>query len=142
MKMIKKNFFSAVGITFLAMMLFTSSCEEFGLNSGGSGALNGKISIGPLCPVETDPPNPACQPTAETYKAFPVAVWSSDMKVKIATLAPALDGTYSVSLPSGTWIVVLESNTSGVGGSNLPVSIKVTEGANTQLDINIDTGIR
>jgi len=30
----------------------------------------------------------------------------------------------------------------GVGGSNLPVTIKVAEGSDTQLDISIDTGIR
>jgi hypothetical protein len=142
MKMTKDKMKYVAGILFIAMLLFTSSCEKFGLNPGRSGTLKGTISIGPLCPVVTDPPNPGCQPTAETYKAFPVTVWSSDMKVKIATLAPALDGTYSASLPLGTWIVVLENGPMGVGGSNLPVSIKVTEGSDTQLDIDIDTGIR
>jgi hypothetical protein len=130
------------GSVICAVMLFTSSCEMFTLNGGQAGTLNGKILIGPLCPVVTDPPNPGCQPTAETYKAYPVSVWTSDMKVKIATLAPALDGTYSASLPAGKWIVYLEKDPMGVGGSNLPVTITVTEGSHITLDIDIDTGIR
>ena len=36
--------------------------------SSNTGILMGKISIGPLCPVETDPPQPGCLPTADTYK--------------------------------------------------------------------------
>jgi hypothetical protein len=130
-------------IVFFIFLLFVfSSCEKLGLNYGASGTLKGTISIGPLCPVVYDPPLPACQPTAETYKAYPVSVWSTDMKTKIAVLSPALNGSYNASLPSGNWIVVLEKDPMGVGGSNLPVSIKITEGSDTQLDISIDTGIR
>jgi len=29
--------------------------------------LAGKVNIGPLCPVERNPPDPSCQPTEETY---------------------------------------------------------------------------
>jgi len=129
-------------VFFTFLLVFFSSCEKLGLNYGSTGTLKGTISIGPLCPVVYDPPLPGCQPTAETYKAYPVSVWSTDMKTKIAVLSPALDGSYNASLPSGTWIVVLEKDPMGVGGSNLPVSIKVTEGSDTQLDISIDTGIR
>jgi hypothetical protein len=140
--MLKNPIRYTAGIIFLALLFFSSSCEQLGFNFGGTGTLKGKISIGPLCPVETVPPNPACQPTAETYKAYPVSVWTFDMKRKIADLSPALDGSYDASLPAGTWMVVLEKGSIGVGGSNLPVSIKVTEGSDTLLDINIDTGIR
>ena len=129
-------------VFFTFLLVFFSSCEKLGLNYGSTGTLKGTISIGPLCPVVYDPPVPACQPTAETYKSYPVSVWSTDMKTKIAVLSPALNGSYNASLPSGTWIVVLEKDPMGVGGSNLPVSIKVTEGSDTQLDISIDTGIR
>jgi hypothetical protein len=34
------------------------------------GFLRGDISIGPLCPVETIPPNPNCQPTEATYSEY------------------------------------------------------------------------
>jgi hypothetical protein len=132
----------AAGALLLTLVLFSSSCENFVLNTGGSGTLTGKITIGPLCPVERIPPDPACQPTAETYKAYQVSIWSSDMKVKIRDITPSLDGSYTIGLPTGTWMVALDRQLAGVGGSNLPVSITVKEGSDTQLDISIDTGIR
>jgi len=33
---------------------------------GIGGVLKGKITICPLCPVETVPPSPGCTPTSET----------------------------------------------------------------------------
>ena len=128
----------------LSVLLLTIffSCSDQKIMSG-SGALKGKISIGPLCPVETVPPAPGCLPTAETYKAWAVAVWSSNRKAKLATLDPKLDGTYQIGLPTGYYIVdfdVVQNNR--VGSSNLPVAISVTNGDTTNLNINIDTGIR
>lgn len=41
------------------------------------GTLMGKISIGPLCPVETAPPQPGCLPTADTYKTWQLSVWNT-----------------------------------------------------------------
>ena len=38
------------------------------------GYVVGKISIGPICPVETVPPRPECLPTAETFKAWQTAI--------------------------------------------------------------------
>ncbi len=130
------------GLFLILLLLLVSSCEKSGLDFGGTGTLMGTISIGPLCPVESNPPDPACQPTAGTYKSYPVSVWSMDMKTKIAVLAPALDGSYHAILPSGNWLVVLEKQAVGFGGSNLPVSIKINDGSDTVLDISIDTGIR
>jgi hypothetical protein len=132
----------SAGLFFIFLLFLSSSCEDLGFSLGGSGTLTGKITIGPICPVERIPPDPACQPTAETYKAYPVSVWTIDMKRKIMDLSPALNGNYEVSLPAGTWMVVLENMSKAIGGSNLPVSITVKEDSDTQLDIDIDTGIR
>jgi hypothetical protein len=109
----------------------------------GEGTLKGKISIGPICPVETIPPNPACQPTAETYKAWATALWTLSHTAKVATLNPNLDGTYEMNIPSGRYIVdFAQNNFIHVGGSNLPALITVTFGDTTKFNINIDTGIR
>lgn len=126
----------------LIPMLFSPGCEKQGTTNEGTGTLQGKISIGPLCPVETVPPDPACQPTADTYKAYPVSVYSADMKTKVADLKPALDGSYSAAIPSGIFMIVLDKQQSGAGGSNLPVSVEIKDGSVTELDVNIDTGIR
>ena len=110
--------------------------------NGLNGTLNGKISIGPICPVETDPPSPGCQPTEETYQAHAVAVWTKDGKIKIGVLNPQIDGTYVMDLPAGNYIVDLDYSNFGIGGSNLPVSITIKPGMSLNLAIDIDTGIR
>jgi hypothetical protein len=107
------------------------------------GILMGKVSIGPLCPVETDPPDPDCLPTEETFKAWPIAVSTANGKRKIVQLHPNPDGTYDVELPVGNYLVNLENQQSyGPGGSNLPVLIEINRSDTTRLDIDIDTGIR
>jgi hypothetical protein len=129
-------------IIFLLLMISFAACEKIGTLSEGTGTLKGKIIIGPICPVEHVPPTPECQPTAETYKAYPVSVWTTDMKIRIADIQPSLDGSYTALLPKGTFLVALQKQLSGPGGSNLPVTVVVRDGIVTTLDINIDTGIR
>lgn len=137
----KKNLYKEVtGIIFLICLTFFSGCDnKKPLNPG---FLKGTISIGPICPVETIPPSPACQPTAETYKAYPVGVYSPDGSRKIAQLSPSLDGSYIIELPSGSYKLVLETAKKGVGGSNLPAEVSIMAEDDTVFNINIDTGIR
>ena len=132
-----KAIFSLIFITGLALI---SSCDkEKGLNSGW---LEGTISIGPICPVEKIPPDPACMPTAETYKAYPVSIYTSDGKIKITQLAPSLDGSFSTELAPGNYLVILETANKNIGGSNLPSEVSIVSQGKTMLSINIDTGIR
>ena len=107
-----------------------------------TGFLEGVISIGPICPVERIPSDPACLPTAETYKAYPVSVWPSNGNRKIVLINPALDGSYSTELAPGNYLVILEKKMNMVGGSNLPVEVSIKSQEKTILNINIDTGIR
>ena len=137
----KKNLYKEVtGILFLICLTLISGCDKkTPLNPG---FLKGTISIGPICPVETIPPSPACQPTAETYKAYPVGVYTPDGSRKIAQLYPSIDGSYIVELQPGNWLVVLEKAKYGPGGSNLPAEVAITAEDDTTLNIDIDTGIR
>ena len=124
-------------------ILATSSCGDIRENVTGAGVLKGKISIGPLCPVERIPPDPACLPTAETYKAWATAIFSANGKAKIATLDPNLDGTFEIELPAGDYIIDYNVVRGfGVGKSNLPATISITDKDTTIFNINIDTGIR
>jgi hypothetical protein len=127
-------------IIFLAGLLFISGCEKQ-INQG-TGFLEGVISIGPICPIETDPPQPGCLPTAETYKAYPVSIWTTNGRRKIAQISPALDGSYKKELDHGNYLVVLENGQNRVGNSNLPVKVSITSQNETILNIDIDTGIR
>lgn len=104
-----------------------------------TGILKGKITIGPLCPVERVPPDPNCQPKQETFDAWPIAVYSED--TKMSDLMPKLDGTYSIELKPGEYTVKLGKE-SRIGGSNLPADITIEAGQPVVLDVDIDTGIR
>lgn len=129
--------------TFLFILLipfFFSCMEQNGMS--GTGVLRGKISIGPLCPVETVPPSPACSPTTETYKTWATAVWKLDKKTKVVTLNPTLDGNYRVVLPTGKYIIDSDGTQNYRAGSNLPTEISVIQNDSTTFNINIDTGIR
>jgi hypothetical protein len=114
-----------------------------GQNSMGiTGVLKGKITIGPLCPVETVPPSPGCSPTAETYKTWATAVWKLNKTNKVITLSPSLDGNYLVTLPSGKYIIDFDKTQPYRAGSNLPYEITVPANDTVTFNINIDTGIR
>lgn len=140
MKLEKRTCHLIFGIVFLTGLMLFSSCDK--QTSRETGFLKGKITIGPICPVEKIPPDPGCLPTAETYKAFPVSIWTSDETRKIVQIKPSLDGSFSTELAPGTYLVVLEKDQNKPGGSNLPVKVSVVSQNITLLNINIDTGIR
>jgi hypothetical protein len=138
--MIESSGIKRYAIFFFLLIIILPGCTK--TSDEQPGFLEGVISIGPICPVERIPPEPACQPTAETYKAYPVSVFSSDGTKKIIGLSPSLDGSYSCELAPGSYIVKLEKTQNGAGGSNLPVQVTITSRENTFLNISIDTGIR
>ncbi|MFZ0472283.1 MAG: hypothetical protein WAL94_06690 [Bacteroidales bacterium] len=137
--MIRRSYFIIAGLAFLTSLLF-SGCEK--QTNQETGFLEGVISIGPICPVETDPPGPGCLPTAETYKAYPVSIWTSNGRRKIAQINPALDGTYKTEVTTGNYLVKVLPTGNTIGGSNLPVQVTITSQKKTVLNIDIDTGIR
>ena len=124
-------------LIFLIGILLINGCVP---QTPSKGFLEGKITIGPLCPVERFPPDPRCQPTEETYKAWPIAIWTPDKKTKITQLTPHLDGTYTITLSPGDYLVDLEKQP--MFGKNLPTTFTITAGKTTILPIDIDTGIR
>ena len=139
---IMKTFLKYLIFTVILIPVFFSCTEPTPMS--GSGVLKGKISIGPICPVERIPPDPACLPTMETYKAWATAVWTLDKKAKVATLDPNLDGTYQIELPVGNYMIDFDvARTGRIGGSNiLPALISIALGDTTNFNIDIDTGIR
>ena len=138
--MLRNVIFKISGIVILLTITFNSGCSK--KTQLESGYLNGIISIGPICPVETIPPDPGCLPTAETYKAYPVSIFTIDGKTRITQLSPLLNGSFSSKLLPGDYLIKLEKSQNVIGGSNLPVEVTITSGDTTLLDISIDTGIR
>lgn len=138
--MIRHRIYYIIGTVFIAALLCTSGCDKF--RNQETGFLEGVISIGPICPVETDPPQPGCLPTADTYKAYPVSIWTSNGRKKVAQIYPAIDGSYKIELINGDYQVILENGQNRPGGSSLPVEVSIIPQNNTILNIDIDTGIR
>jgi len=138
--MVKFKKYIKLCILFLSVAFIISGCEE--QFPKDTGFLEGVISIGPICPVEKDPPDPGCLPTYETYKAYPVTIWTSNGRRKIAQINPALDGSYKIELNPGHYLVVLENDKNSIGSSNLPAEVVIRSQAETILNVDIDTGIR
>ena len=127
-----------VGAVLLLILLYGCSQQ---LDSK-KGVLEGKVTIGPLCPnYQGSDTDPKCQPTAETYKARPLAVFTPDRSSKVASIEPAEDGTYQLELQAGNYVVDLEKQDS-LGTGALPATVTINPGETTTLDIDIDTGIR
>ena len=99
------------------------------------GTLTGAVSIGPICPVE-----PCSQGIGDTYSSRELQLQSeaaSGIRVPLRE-----DGTFSVSVPEGEYVVtVSDCDFLGCAGS-LPVTVVIKNGETFDLNIDIDTGIR
>ena len=138
----KEPTFGVPFLLFIVLCISVCGCMDLS-DLKGYGVLKGKIAIGPLCPVETDPPLPGCLPTLETYKAWQTSVWNSRKTKIIADIEPELNGTFSMELPSGKYIVDYKAKENhSIGANNFPMTITIENIDTTTIEIIIDTGIR
>ena len=101
------------------------------------GTVQGKVTIGPICPVERlDEP---CVIPPETYTSRNVIVYGPTDSVKISETPLRSNGTYTLSLaPGNYWLQIAPA---GIGpGEKKLITIKANE--TTALDFDIDSGIR
>jgi len=110
--------------------------------SGGTletGTLEGRVTIGPLSPVEQPGEKPPVPP--EVYEARKVMVYDRSGSKLIEKVDLGQDGYYSVKLSPGIYTV--DINYSGIDSSgDVPKKIEIRAGETVKLDIDIDTGIR
>lgn len=105
-----------------------------------TGVLEGRVSIGPLTPVErVDVPTPTIPP--ETFTSRAIDIYQADGATLVAHVAFSPDGSYRVELAPGVYVVQLARSGRDRAGS-LPATVTIESGRITQLDIDIDTGIR
>jgi len=119
----------------IALLFLLLACQA----PQAKGVLEGRVHIGPICPVERMPPDPNCQPSEATYQAWPMVI--SHNSVKVANAVAGKDGTFRVELPPGTYVVELEKQ-QHFGKGTLPATVEIKSKETTTLEINIDTGIR
>lgn len=130
-----------IGMLVVVLMInLIGSCDQQENRILEQGQLTGTVNIGPICPVESDPPDPNCQPTAETYNSYPIAVWTTDKKSKLGQIKPNVDGSYTIELLVGRYLIDLENQ--HIFGATLPATVNIEPNETKILDIAIDTGIR
>jgi hypothetical protein len=100
--------------------------------------VRGTVTAGPTCPVEREPPDPAC---AERPVAGAVLVFSGAGGLEVARATSAADGTFTVDLAPGAYHVSAEP-VEGLMGTPGPMDVEVEAGPKTELQVSYDTGIR
>ena len=104
------------------------------------GIITGKVSIGPLTPVErVGQPTPTI--AAEVFTSRKLNILQEDGKTLVTSVPFKADGTYRVELPPGTYVLALPRQ--GLErGRDLPKTVQLAGGQTILLDIEIDTGMR
>ena len=115
-----------------------------------NGVVQGKVTIGPLCPVEPCKLPP--EQIAKIYQARKVIVYEQPAKIKAAEMNLNPNGEYSFSLKQGQYIIDI---TDALGnelpldvsqrprlGSAIPKEVRLKAGEKVVVDFDIDTGIR
>jgi len=101
--------------------------------------ITGTVTAGPVCPVVTDPPDPACEDRPVAGAEIVVRDASGETVARTRT---AEDGTFSVRLPPGSYELVPQA-VEGQMGTASPIEITVEDGVPTEpIEISYDTGIR
>jgi len=104
------------------------------------GYLSGSVNIGPLCPVEQNPPDSRCKQKPETYARVRLTVKNSS-GATVAAKTPNQYGYFEFEFAPGTYTVLVDSEY-GIGGTHESHVVPIRANEQTTLNINIDTGIR
>lgn len=114
-----------------------ASGQPVSASSSGVG-VTGAVHAGPTCPV-SQPGDPAC---ADRPIAGAVLVVTTTAGAEVARATSAADGTFSVALAPGDYILVPQPVT-GIMGTAQPIPFHVAGGSPPPaLDVSYDTGIR
>lgn len=117
----------------VATLQFTNT----GTVSGGSG-VTGSVLLGPTCPVERIPPDPACADKPYQTNLEVTTVEGSQI---VKEFSSGTDGKFSVDLPPGEYAIQPVA-TSNVYPRCATLAFTVAAGVYTDVTINCDTGIR
>lgn len=131
MRLIYMAVFALVAVVAVAC----SSGDSATATPATEGTLAGRVTIGPLCPVEP------CNSTTNPYPGHEIVVRDAD-GVFVAAIPLNDDGTFLGTVPVGEFEVELEPCEFLGCQFGSPTSVSVKDGERTVLDLDIDTGIR
>lgn len=103
--------------------------------SGGSG-IHGVALVGPTCPVEQDPPDPAC---ADKPYEGALVVTTPDGAQVVRTFSTDAAGRFNVSLPPGDYAI---RSASPNALPSCMATARVVADAWTVVEVPCDSGIR
>ncbi len=103
-----------------------------------TGTLTGKVTIGPICPVERV--GVPCPVPPEAYASREIGAYQSDTLIAQTHADPT--GSYVMTLPAGTYKIQTLKTGMGQMSKDLPATIEIRANQTTTLNIDIDTGIR
>ena len=102
-------------------------------------AITGVVTAGPVCPVVTEPPDPACEDRPVAGAEIVVRNASGET---IARARTREDGTFSVPVVAGRYELVPQP-VEGLLGTAAAIEVTVEEGVPGEpIEISYDTGIR
>jgi hypothetical protein len=105
----------------------------------GKGVLEGKVSVGPICPVERE--DAPCKVPPEVYTSREIFVFTPDKKSLKGRVHLDAEGAYRFELDPGTYVVELAPKGMDRSG-DLPKTITIEAGKSQVFDFLVDTGIR
>ncbi len=125
---------------FLALVVVACTPAPSPTPTGGTGELEVAVVAGPVCPVETVPPDPACAPRpVSSARVFVSPADGRDIIVAEGTTDD--DGIALLSLPPGEYLLAGDA-VEGLFGVPEPMSVEVVAGRATSVTLDYDTGIR
>ncbi len=106
--------------------------------AAGRTGIGGRATSGPVCPVEQNPPDPAC---AARPVAGAVIMIRNAAGADLFRVTTGADGSFFAELPAGGYVVAAQP-ANGLMGTPAPVNVTVNPGATSLVELSYDTGIR
>ena len=101
--------------------------------------IEGKVTVGPICPAEKL--NSPCPVPPTAYTSRQIILYAADGKTELKRMNFNPDGTYQFEVQPGTYVLNTPQQKIG-GAKDLPKTITVISGETSEYDFSIDTGIR
>ena len=123
----------------IAVIIACLSALSCSSSSADTGLLHGKVSIGPLVPVEEE--GVTYEVPCAVYEARKILIYRQNGKDLVEEVTIDCDGHYRTELKPGFYVV--DINHIGIDFSSaVPSGVEILSQLTTRLDIDIDTGIR
>ena len=128
----------ALMLVLVASLGLLTACEPSEPRAEGSIVI--VAMAGPVCPVETDPPDPDCAPRA--VEGAPIVVTPGDgSDVVVAQGETDAEGRLTLAVPAGDYLVSA-GEVEGLVAAPEPAVVTVLANLTIEVPVAYDTGIR